>query len=116
MLDFPHAVPWCLWMGEFPTMENFKSSFTRLAEFPWDVLQYLSNLENSFDTVPQQCAHGSGAPDHPSPLGFVLVLNIQVQVLGNTSVLLCWGREGGRDTAVRVRKGDPRQLHLWKIA
>lgn len=86
MLDFPHAVPWWLWMGEFPTMEIFKSSFTRLAEFPWDVLQYLSNLDSSFDTGAAQCsahlcAHGSGAPDDPNPLGFVLVLNTQVQVL-----------------------------------
>lgn len=28
-------------------------------------------------SLPHQCAHGSGAPDYPSPLVFVLVLNIQ---------------------------------------
>lgn len=49
--------PSCCAMEEFLTIEIFRSSFTRLAEFPWDVLQYLSNLDNSFGTGAAQCSH-----------------------------------------------------------
>lgn len=47
VLGFPRAAVRQLWVVELPTMEIFSSGFTRHAEFPWDILQYLSGLDNS---------------------------------------------------------------------